>query len=389
MKKIVALILCITMIGTILVGCNNDNDESTDTPGVVETMPTDEQMLDNEIDDAIKESDILSAFSAFQPDTLMLTIGTFEVEWAEMYFFLYSNYYMILYNFGGAFDWSEVLFDDTTIADYLISSAIENVSSYKALEYGAILNGVSLKEEDMESLQNEFDMWAEMYGGEEEFLKVLWEEDGCYDRELFEYLISISLLANRVYSELYGNGGEGITDEEAAVLVEQDGYLMAKHILITKNDEMDPEDKARTEAENVLSQLESYTGDNFDDFFDELMYMISEDTGGLMSYPEGYLFQYGDMVDEFYQAAISLDIGELSEVVETYYGYHILYRLPINFDITPYSFAMYEDYRTLREYAAAIHFDSVILEWSASLPVEQSPEFESIDITELFGSNVQ
>nr|HIL75719.1 parvulin peptidyl-prolyl isomerase [Rhodospirillales bacterium] len=37
-------------------------------------------------------------------------------------------------------------------------------------------------------------------------------------------------------------------------------------------------------------------------------------------------FGRGAMVPEFDQAAFDLEIGEMSEVVETVFGYHIIYR---------------------------------------------------------------
>lgn len=70
--------------------------------------------------------------------------------------------------------------------------------------------------------------------------------------------------------------------------------------------------------------------------FDDLMYQYSEDPG-LMAYPAGYTFGRGEMLYAFETAAFSLEKGEISDVVETENGYHIImlvdkYRLYESFE---------------------------------------------------------
>ena len=52
----------------------------------------------------------------------------------------------------------------------------------------------------------------------------------------------------------------------------------------------------------------------------------SEDSG-LSSYPDGYLFGPNEMVTEFEEGTRALAVGEISELVESTYGYHIILRL--------------------------------------------------------------
>ena len=65
---------------------------------------------------------------------------------------------------------------------------------------------------------------------------------------------------------------------------------------------------------------------NGDDFA-ALMTEYSQDPG---QPEEGYTFTKGYMVQEFEDASYALKEGEISDIVETSYGYHIIKRLPID-----------------------------------------------------------
>ena len=58
--------------------------------------------------------------------------------------------------------------------------------------------------------------------------------------------------------------------------------------------------------------------------FTELMKEYNEDTGETEG---GYCFGRGEMVSEFENAAFALNYNEISDVVKTEYGYHIIKRI--------------------------------------------------------------
>jgi len=117
-----------------------------------------------------------------------------------------------------------------------------------------------------------------------------------------------------------------VTDEEIkkfytdnkAQLVEEP-QVKASHILIGVDAAADPETKAKakTKAETTLQELKA--GKDFAATAKEVSTCPSKEQGGDLGF-----FGKGQMVPEFEQAAFALKPGELSNVVETQFGYHII-----------------------------------------------------------------
>jgi peptidyl-prolyl cis-trans isomerase D len=92
--------------------------------------------------------------------------------------------------------------------------------------------------------------------------------------------------------------------------------VRASHILISTEQRTD--DEARTQAEEILNQVRQGTD------FAGLAEKHSDDAG---TRPEGGdlgFFQRGQMVPEFENVAFSLEPGEISDLVRTQFGYHII-----------------------------------------------------------------
>ena len=397
MKRIIATMLCAAMLTLMLAGCSGDEGDlfeyfderlqsgETDAPPGMEDAEGagGTEGADSTADSLMDiESDLEALFAAFSPDTVMLDISGFDVTWGELFFYMNSHINGLRSNIEGPVDWSEVQYDDVTYADLVLMYSLDNALMYKSFEYGARLNGISLNDEHLALVQSDFEQMAAMYGGEEMLLQLLWLESGCYSKELLDYFLETGFLANLLFAELYGDAGEKVSDEDVMEFIGDEEFLMAMHILRLKPEEGE-EDTALAEAEEILSLLNDYDGDDFKGFFAGLMYEHSQDEGGLVQFPGGYLFQYGDMVQPFYTACTELEIGEFSGIVETEYGYHILLRLPIDFDATPQSFMMYGDYRSLRIFVAESFFDEVLAEWRDSLVVTHSAAYDSMDLASL------
>jgi peptidyl-prolyl cis-trans isomerase C len=96
--------------------------------------------------------------------------------------------------------------------------------------------------------------------------------------------------------------------------------VRASHILLRLPDQADAAAKTaiRARAEDVLKQVRA--GKDFAD----LARQFSEDPGSAPNGGDLNYFQQGQMVAPFDKAAFSMKVGDVSDVVETQFGFHII-----------------------------------------------------------------
>jgi peptidyl-prolyl cis-trans isomerase C len=107
--------------------------------------------------------------------------------------------------------------------------------------------------------------------------------------------------------------------EENPEQFQQPEQIRASHILF-KVEPTDPEDvkaQKKAEAEGVLAELKQ--GGDFAQLATQHSACPSSQRGGDLGY-----FGRGRMVQPFEDAAFSLSVGEMTDVVETRFGYHII-----------------------------------------------------------------
>ncbi len=126
-----------------------------------------------------------------------------------------------------------------------------------------------------------------------EYVLTLHKEVGMSEQD-FRHLFEMTLLRDKV--------GESFAQEVPTV----DEQVHARHILV----------ETKEEALNVLDRLAA--GEDFAALADELSLDTSAEGGDLGWFPRGV------MVPEFEEVAFTLPVGEISDPVETSYGYHII-----------------------------------------------------------------
>lgn len=313
-KKLTALALAAVFTAGCLTACGAKNDEP-----------------DNTADS--QTSDVILQTAGIPRDTVLMTVDGQEITAEEyLYWAAYSADTLVNYYFGSpeAMDWS-----DGTVQEYVEANALDALSLYRQAQLYAQENNISLNEEETQNLEEDIQTTIESIGGEELADQRL--SLSCLTRDSFRSTVERFYIYSALLDRLYGeNGTQPLTADEIDAYIADNGIYRAKHILLltkdmTTNEPLDEAviaDKKAT-ADDLLAQLRASTTPLT--LFDELMNQYSEDTG-LATNPDGYTTQPGAMVSEFEDTALALEIGEISEVVESTYGYHIILRLAVDTD---------------------------------------------------------
>jgi hypothetical protein len=267
LKKLTAALLGALLILSLVAGCTG----KTVSPFVSASPSASASTSDAADATSADTLNIAGAYASLSPDTVMLTIDGNDITWDELFYMI--NYAIDNYRSqtGEITDWSASFSDIVTIASYVLDTAVSFVLQDAAIEYGASHLEVTLCDDAQANIQSDWDDQVASAGSEEEFVAML-EAQYC-TKEIYQKLVTISQMAQACFDEIYGENGAKLTDEQAADYTAEDGYLMAKHILMltTKTDDsgtetdMTDEEKAQVYAkmQDILEQLNSYEGDDF------------------------------------------------------------------------------------------------------------------------------
>lgn len=250
----------------------------------------------------------------------MLTLGTHEVSFDE-----YRYYYMSSKAYFEEMLGAEVWEMDVDHAYELAlkRGVLQNLQQkYAWLEIAEEL-GVELDEEESQSIQDDLAAKKEEHGSDFE----AWLHENYYlDEAMYVRAAEETALTGKAQEEYRAQVEKEMEDEDVFA-----GVATVKHILIMPDEEAEDQELAHDEAlafaEDLLKQIRE--SDEPEETFDELMHEYSQDTG-LAENPDGYTFGEGTMVQEFYDASMDLEVGEISEPVESEHGFHIILRLPLD-----------------------------------------------------------
>ncbi len=285
MKKVICLFISLIMVLTVLSGCGNSTGDVVATVGK-------EVITESELSYVIANmvEGTKSQFSA-----MALTEEQQKEQW-------------------------ETDIDGKKPADFIKEYALSEVINYAVFAQAAKDEGLSVSSSEVNTqlskafTEADFELLKETYGVPKAGIKGIVRKQMLKEKYI-----------NRVVSkeEAYTP-----TEEQLMEIFRKD-YLKAQHILLmTTNEETGEElseEEVAAKERQALNLLRRAQGGA--DFV-TLMMENSEDPG-MATYPLGYVFTEGEMVTEFYEAAKALEENEISDLVKTSYGYHIIKRVPL------------------------------------------------------------
>ena len=284
-------------------------------------------------------------------DTTLLTIDGNAVTVEE-----YRIYYLYLkeyYDSGDDSYWDSNADQKETLKASVLAQLQNKYAAWAILQE----NSVELTDADKECVDAQLESIKAHYGSEESYRQAL--ADNHYTEESYRQAVEFAQLQSRYVYE---------TQKEKIL----ENYVRAKHVLVQFDSLADDEKADKAEKLEKAQQIAALAKEGSD--FDALVKEYGEDPG-MESNPEGYYFTTGEMVESFEKAAFALEENEISDPVETNYGYHIILRLPMDeqYLIDHLSDLLSDEYYT--------EFNGEISEKIAAQQVDYADAYQQIDVT--------
>lgn len=256
--------------------------------------------------------------------------GSITMGEARLYAYVMRNQYEAYY---GSSIWDMEVEEGVTLGDSMKGVITDQLVQMIILNSQAEDYGVSLNDEDNQAVEEYVENFKTNIGED------VMEKEG-FTEDNIRSVVQKSTLAGKVSQAMFDAEEVELTDEEKADAT----CIKVQHILISTTDttkkddegnnvDMTDEEKEvylaeqKEKAEEALARAKN--GEDFQALADEYS---SENAGFEFSFDKnGYdPVNMSSMVEPFYTAAWQLGEGEISALVESQYGYHIIKCVSLN-----------------------------------------------------------
>lgn len=250
-----------------------------------------------------------------------------------------------------------------TGAALLREQALSLITEFEAVRLFALENGIKLSDAEMKEYiaADERESFIKQMGVNEAFFDYLKETQVYYIK----------------CGELFDEGGKYAVDTAAISEILSENYVRVKHILIQAQ-EVNYKEK-EVLAKQVLQKISR--GEDFEKLLEE----YGEDPG-MITNPDGYIIdkngytpEGSQMVTEFAVGSNALEVGEVSDIVTTAYGFHIIKRYPMDKKFVDSFIA--ENMGIFESDALA----NTLVEFATKVAIANREELEKIDVESVFG----
>lgn len=235
----------------------------------------------------------------------------------------YANTNGLLQEDLADYDWDQEV-DGEKLSDKIKADAVDAaIDEVMTIQKGAE-NDIKLDDATKSQIESQVSSLKGAYGEDGFALRA--RTMGISSLKQYSKMYEKVMTVQSVQSDIEANPSK-YYPEDTSVLndYKQDDKASVKHILIKFSDEEGFD--AQAKAQEVLDRI------NAGEDFDTVMLEENEDTGETEA---GYTFGKGEMDEAFEAASFALNIGEMSGLVESSFGYHIIKRVPGMYELQGY-----------------------------------------------------
>ena len=204
--------------------------------------------------------------------------------------------------------WEQSLPTGETLESEVKETVLADIARIKSMNLLARQRDISLNDSELEVCKAAGEKYYKSLNAKEvEVMQIT--------PEIIESLYEEYLLADKVYRDIISEINPEISDDEARTITVQ--HILFKTYMVDGTGTRVPyTQKAKSDAYELAKEVLEQAREGVD--FEELIQKYSEDATGTHS------FGKGEMEENFERAAFSLETGEISDIIESEYGYHII-----------------------------------------------------------------